>query len=147
MVPKIFLPLEIILNRKYRSKSRKISFPGRYNYNNTAGLSNCAKTNEQSKVETRTPRYLEMVDEILGVYIDAASISLVRHKRQSDVDAAVVLPLVDLSNITRDCLRFIQTERKRKRKFASMFVSFFDLWLPILSFSLSLYFRSAWIRP
>ena len=43
-----------------------------------------------------------MVDEILGVYVDAASVPLVRHERQSDVDAAVVLPLVDLSNTTPD---------------------------------------------
>ena len=71
------------------------------------------KLNEQSKVETRTPRYLEMVDEILGVYVDAASVPLVRHERQSDVDAAVVLPLVDLSNTTSDGLRSVQRGWKR----------------------------------
>ena len=54
-----------------------------------------------------------MVDEILGVYVDAASVPLVRHERQSDVDAAVVLPLVDLSNTTPDGLRSVQRGWKR----------------------------------
>ena len=71
------------------------------------------RLNEQLKVETGTRHYLEMVDEILGVYVDAASVSLVRHERQSDVDAAVVLPLVDLSNTTPDGSRSVQRGWKR----------------------------------
>ena len=71
------------------------------------------RLNEQLKVETETRHYLEMVDEILGVYVDAASVSLERHERQSDVDASVVLPLVDLSNTTPDGLRSVQRGWKR----------------------------------
>ena len=107
------------------------------------------KLNEQRKVETGTPRYLEMVDEILGVYVDAASVLLVRHERQPDVDAAVVLALVDLSqhNRARFKVNSHQTKTEANVKIFSGVCDFF-LWsfsLPLLLF-IFFAFASTFVR-